>query len=212
MAGTSNYLQNKELDFELRGQAFSPVATEYVALFTCTNGAIARSTAYALNNTVTVTAADGHQHLYKVTTAGTTAASAPAYPGVSNEVITDGTAVLTEQTAALEAGTITEVSGGSYARSSIASSLTAWSGTQGAGTTVASSGTTATISNNAAVSFPTPTANWSTLPVQVCGFMTFDALTAGNPLRFGLLTANQNISTGNTVSFAAGQLTIVFDK
>lgn len=212
MAGTTNYLQNHELDFELRGQAFSPVATEYVALFTCTNGVVARSTAYALNNTVTVTASDGKQHLYKVTTAGTTAATAPTYPGVSNEVITDGTAVLTEQTSVLEAGTITEVSGGAYARASIASSLAAWSGTQGAGTTAASSGTSATISNNVAVNFPTPTANWSTLPVQVCGFMTFDAATAGNPLRYGLLTSNQNISTGNTVSFAAGSLTIVFDK
>ncbi len=212
MAGTSNHLQNLWADFELRGQAFTPPATEYVALFTCTNGAIARSTAYTVGETATYVAADGHNHLYKCTTAGTTASTAPAYPGAPNEVITDGTAVFTEQTSVLEAGTIVEVSGGSYARVGIASSLTDWSGTQGAGTTVASSGTSATISNNVAIAFPTPTANWSTLPVQVCGFYLYDAATAGNPMRYGMLTANQNISTGNTVSFAAGELTIVLDN
>lgn len=214
MAGTTSYLQNKEMDFELRGQAFTPVATEYVALLLCTNGAIARSTVYAVGNTASYIAADGRNHLYKCTAqTAATAATAPAFPGASNEVITDGGVTWTEQTSALEAGTAqVEPAVGAYARASIASSLTAWSGTQGAGTTVASSGTSATISNNVVVSYPTPTAAWTTAPAQVWGFCTYDAATAGNPLRFGGLTANQSINTGNTVTFAAGQLTIVFDK
>lgn len=44
----------------------------------------------------------------------------------------------------------TEVTGGSYARVAVAGSLANWAGTQGAGTTVASSGNTATTSNNGA--------------------------------------------------------------
>jgi hypothetical protein len=40
-----------------------------------------------------------------------------------------------------DAGGGTEVSGGSYARVTVISALTAWAGTQGAGTTTASSGT-----------------------------------------------------------------------
>ena len=103
MAGTSNYLQNKLVDAELRAQPFSFPATIYVALTLCTNGPLARSTAYTVGQTVSYVAADGNNHLYKCTTAGTTAATAPAYPGASNEVITDGTAVLTEQTSELEA-------------------------------------------------------------------------------------------------------------
>src|SRR5690606_21366039 len=54
----------------------------------------------------------------------------------------------------------TEVTGGSYARVAVTSSLTNWAGTQGAGTTAASSGTSGTTSNNSAITFPTPTASW----------------------------------------------------
>lgn len=61
------------------------------------------------------------------------------------------------------AGGGTECSGGSYARAAIASSLTAWSGTQGPGTTAASAGTSGRISNNAAVAYPAPTADWGTV-------------------------------------------------
>jgi len=213
LAGTSNYLQNHLIDWELRAQVFTPPATVYVALLTCTNGAIARSLAYALNNTVSFIAADGNNHLYKCTTAGTTAASAPAYPGDLGEVITDGTAVFTEQTVALQANTAAvEPSGNAYARVAVLGALTAWAGTQGAGTTVASTGVSATTSNNAVITFPTPTGTWTVSPIQVWGFATFDAAIVGNLLRYGGLAANQIINTGNTVSFAAGALTISNDQ
>lgn len=215
LAGTSNYLQNKLIDWELRAQAFTPPATVYVALLTCTNGPIARSLAYALNNTVSFIAADGNNHLYKCTTAGTTAASAPAYPGNLGEAITDGTAVFTEQTVAIQANTagiVVEPSGNAYARVGVTGALTAWAGTQGAGTTVASTGTSATTSNNAVIQFPTPTGTWTASPIQVWGFATFDASTVGNLLRYGGLSADQVINTGNNVSFAAGALTISNDQ
>jgi len=214
MAGISNYLTNKLDDFELRGQAFTPPATEYVALLLCSNGPLARSTAYTAGQTVSMVAADGYNHLYACTTAGTSASTAPAYPGKTGEVITDGTAAFTEQGDVLAAAgtTLVEVSGGGYARVAVASSLTAWSGTQGAGTTAVSSGTSASISNNAAITFPTPTAAWQTSPQQVWGFATFDAATSGNLLRFGGLAADQIINTGNGVSFAAGTLVFKTDQ
>lgn len=215
LAGTSNYLQNKLIDFELRAQAFTPPATVYVALLTCSKGPIARSILYALNDTASFIAGDGNNHLYKCTTGGTTAGSAPSYPGVIGEAITDGTAVFTEQTVAIQANTagiVVEPSGNAYARVAVAASLTNWAGTQGAGTTAVSSGTSATTSNNITVQFPTPTGTWTASPIQVWGFATFDASTVGNLLRYGGLSADQVINTGNNVSFAAGALTISNDQ
>jgi hypothetical protein len=73
----------------------------------------------------------------------------------------------------------TEVSGGSYARPSITASLANWAGTQGAGTTSASSnatGSSGSTSNNNAITYAAPTANWGT----VSNFCLMDALTGGN--------------------------------
>ena len=95
LAGTSNYVQNNVIDWFLRAQSFSPVATTYVALLTASNGSIARSLAYISGQYASYIAADGNNHLYKCTTSGTTAESAPSYPGVLGEAITDGTAVFT---------------------------------------------------------------------------------------------------------------------
>ncbi len=214
MSGISNYLVNKQIDAELRGQAFTEPTSVYVALLLCSKGPLARSTAYAVNDTVSMVAADGYNHLYSCTAAGTSAASAPSYPGKTAEVITDGTAVFTEQGDVLANGgaSLVEVAGNAYARVAVASSLANWSGTQGAGTTVASTGTTAAISNNIAVTYPTPTGAWETGTQQIWGFATYDAATAGNLLRFGGLGADQIINTGNGVSFAPGQLVFKTDQ
>lgn len=214
MAGISNHLSNLSFDFELRAQAFTPPATVYIGLLLCSNGPLARSTAYTVGQTVSMIAADGYNHLYSCTTAGTSAASAPTYPGKTAEAVTDGTAVFTEQGDVLAASgaSLVEVSGGGYARVAVASSLANWSGTQGAGTTVASTGTTATISNNGTITYPTPTAAWETSPQQIWGFASFDALTSGNLLRFGGLAADQIVNSGNGVSFAPGQLVFKNDQ
>ena len=140
-AALSNYLQNKYIDWLLRGQTYSPPSTVYVAL-------------------------------------STTAGSASACG--------------------------TEVSGGSYSRVAVTSSLANWAGTQGAGTTAVSSGTSGQTSNNATITFPAPTAAWGT----IVGFCVFDASTSGNLLFYAALTTNKTVNSGDAApSFAAGALT-----
>jgi hypothetical protein len=107
-----------------------------------------------------------------------------------------------------DAGGGTEVTGGSYARVAISSSLANWAGTQSAGSTTASSGTGGTTSNNGTISFPTPTASWGT----VTSFGVYDAATGGNLLFYANLTTSKTINSGDTVSFAAGALTFQVDN
>jgi hypothetical protein len=76
------------------------------------------------------------------------------------------------------AGGGTEVTGGSYARVALVPSLANISGTQGAGTVVASTGTGGKVSNNGTLTFPAPSANWGT--VTAAG--EYDASTVGNLL------------------------------
>lgn len=102
-----------------------------------------------------------------------------------------------------------EVSGGSYARVAVTSSLANWAGTQAAASTTASSGTGGTTSNNAAITFPAPTANWGV----ITGFEIYDAASAGNPLAYGTLTASKTVNNGDAApSFAAGALTFQIDN
>lgn len=103
-----------------------------------------------------------------------------------------------------EAGTLTEVSGGSYARVAVTASLANWAGTQGAGTTAASSGTGGQTSNNAAIAFPTATAAWGT----VTHVALFDASTGGNAWIVIALTASRTVASGDPCSFAAAALTL----
>lgn len=108
-----------------------------------------------------------------------------------------------------DAGGGTEVSGGSYARVAVTSGLAGWAGTQGAGSTTASSGTDATTSNNAAITFPAPTANWGV----VTSFGLLDGLSSGNLLFYGALTTPKTVNNGDAApSFAAGALSIQIDN
>lgn len=100
-----------------------------------------------------------------------------------------------------DSGGGTEVSGGSYARVAVTRSLANFAGTQGAGSTSASSGTGGVTSNNAAITFATPTANWGT----VTHIAVYDASTGGNLVFHGALTTPRVINSGDgPVSFAAG--------
>lgn len=105
-----------------------------------------------------------------------------------------------------DSGGGTEVTGGSYARASVTASLANFAGTQGAGTTVASSGTGGQTSNNATISFATPTASWGT----VTHFGIYDAASAGNLLFWGALTISKTINQGDTVTFPAASLSVTF--
>jgi len=60
---------------------------------------------------------------------------------------------------------------------------------------------------NVTQTFVTPTGSWG----LVTHFGIFDAVTAGNLLYWNALTSSQTISSGNTVSFAAGALTVTED-
>lgn len=108
-----------------------------------------------------------------------------------------------------DTGCGTEVSGGSYARVAVTSSLANWSGTQSAGSTVASTGTDGTSENNAAITYAAPTANWGV----VTGFCLMDALTAGNAWVCSALTTNKTINNGDAApSFAISALTFTSDN
>ena len=102
------------------------------------------------------------------------------------------------------AGGGTEVGTADDLRVAIASSLTAWSGTQAAASTVASTGTAGRISNNAPVTYPTPTTNWGTVTHE--GLK--DAATAGNLMFWGALAAARTVNIGLLQSHAADSLAI----
>ena len=105
------------------------------------------------------------------------------------------------------AGGGTEVSGGSYAAQAIASSLTAWAGTQGDGTTSPSNGTSGKTSNNDPVIFPSPSAGWGT----VSHFRLDDASSGGNMLFWAAMDAPRTVAGGGPQPrFNAAQLSITF--
>lgn len=109
-------------------------------------------------------------------------------------------------------GTEVSTTNTAYARQAVTSSLTNWAGTQAAASTVASSGTTGTTSNNNAITFPTPQfsggVNWGT----VVAMGIYDAVTGGNLLFWAPLAANKTINVGDAApSFAAATLSIQID-
>lgn len=87
-----------------------------------------------------------------------------------------------------DAGTGTEVSGGSYAR-------------QAATFAAPSDGASST---SADINFPQATGNWGT----VTHFGIFDASTTGNLLYHGALTTSKTIETGDVFKIASGNLTV----
>jgi hypothetical protein len=108
-----------------------------------------------------------------------------------------------------ETGGGTEVVGGSYVRKAISSSMVNWAGTQAPASTTASSGSSATTTNNVAITFDIPTANWGI----ITSFALFDAVTGGNMLIYGALSANKTVNNGDAApSFAGGALSFQVDN
>jgi hypothetical protein len=87
-----------------------------------------------------------------------------------------------------DAGTGTQVSGGSYARQS----ATFAAPSNGASTT------------SADITFPTATGDWGT----VSYFGIYDASTSGNLLYHGALNNSKTIQTGDILKIEAGNLTV----
>lgn len=104
-----------------------------------------------------------------------------------------------------DAGGGTEVSGGSYARVAVTRSLANFAGTQSAGSTTASSGSSGQTSNNGTVTFPAPTGNWGT----ITHLGVFDASTGGNLLFWMALSASKIVNSGDQAPIiSAGQFTL----
>jgi hypothetical protein len=140
-------------------------------------------TNYAENKTI--------DHLFRTTTW----TPSTAYVGLMTSACSD-------------TGAGTEVSGGSYARVSVTKGDAQWKGTHGS-TTGDSSGTSGTISNAAAITFPAPTANWGT----VTHWGIWDAASSGNLLVCDDLTTSKTINNGDAApSFAIDALTIQIDN
>jgi len=89
-----------------------------------------------------------------------------------------------------EAGSVTEVSGGGYARQSVA---------------FTTSGNTT--SNNAAVEYPTATGNYGT----VTHVGVYDASTSGNLMAYAALSSNKTIETGDVFRVPSGDLDITLN-
>lgn len=89
-----------------------------------------------------------------------------------------------------EAGTGTEVSGGSYARQTIAFTVV-----------------DSLASNTAAVEFPTATASWGTITHAA----VYDAVSGGNLLASGALTTSKTIASGDVLRIPAGDFDISLD-
>lgn len=141
--------------------------------------------------------------LFRAQALGITGASAAAGTGPTTLYV----GLLTAAPSDSAAGT--EVSGGAYARVAVTSSLANWAGTQAAASTVASSGTTGTTSNNAAVAFPAPTGNWG----SVTHMAIYDAASSGNMLIYSALTTPKTVNNGDAApTFPISSLTFQIDN
>lgn len=107
----------------------------------------------------------------------------------------------------------TECSGTNYARVQVPCTMANWAGTQGAGTTVASNGSSGTTSNNNAITFPTPGTVGQTAWGQVVGLGMHDSLTGGTEIAFAPLGTPKTINNGDPAPyFPAGSLTFQVDN
>lgn len=94
---------------------------------------------------------------------------------------------------AASGASMSEVSGGSYARVAVTNNSTNWP--------AASAGSK---SNATVFTFPTASQNWGT----VLSFYIVDASSGGNVLYGADLVTSRAIDTGDTASFAVGAITV----
>lgn len=109
--------------------------------------------------------------------------------------------VALSSTAPTETGTnVTEPSAGAYAR--VSTSAGDWN--------AATSADPSVVTNANAITFPAATADWVS-GSDLTHFVLYDASTSGNVLGSGALTTAKAVLDGDTVSFAAGDLSISLD-
>lgn len=114
---------------------------------------------------------------------GGVASTPPAtlYVGLSTSTITDA------------GGNITEPSGNGYARVAVTNNATNFPAASGGAK-----------SNGTAITFPQASGSWGT----VIDFFIADASSGGNILGYGTLTVSKAVTSGDTLSFAIGELDI----
>lgn len=93
-----------------------------------------------------------------------------------------------------DGATIAEPSSGSYARK--ATSASDWSAASGGA-----------LSNAATIEFVQATGSWGT----ITHFALFDALTEGNMLAHGSLSASKTVDSGDIARFVTGNLDVTLD-
>lgn len=224
MSALSDFLENMLVDGLQRGGCLTTAGA--AGSSAVVKGLWASTTAYVAGDIVvphpSMTGAGGK--LLRCTTGGTSGSTTTLAVPNPGTTLTDGsvtwTAIATmpalnQLFVALftanptDAAGGTEVTGGSYARVSVASTLANWAGTQASASTTASTGTSGTTSNNGTITFPVPTANWG----SVTGMAVFDSLTGGNMLWWSALAANKNVNNGDPApSFAAAALSLQIDN
>ena len=99
-------------------------------------------------------------------------------------------------TAPSDSGGGVEVSGGSYARKSVTNNSTNWPAASGGAK-----------SNGTAITFVTATASWG----EVTAWGLFDDPSAGNLLYWGDLAVFKTVGSGDTATFAVGDIDITED-
>ena len=218
-AQASDYLENLMVDGLFRGGCLTTAgATGSTAVV---KGIWAASTAYSLGDIVVphanMTGAGGK--LLRCTTAGTSGTNnALAVPNPGS-TLNDNTVVWTAiatipaphqlyfglfTVAPSDSGGGTEltIGVGNYSRPAFACTLANWAGTQSAGSTSASSGTGGSTSNNNAITFPTPSADWGV----IVAFGVFDAASGGHLLWWDNLSVNRTVLNGDLApTFPIGQ-------
>lgn len=199
--GKTVHLKSSLLNQWFTGVTFTFPTTTYLGLLVCNFNSGAASPGYwttgiAVTTGTYVSPTTPNGHIYVCTTAGTTGSTEPTFPTGVGSTVTDGsTLVWTEATEYLLGINTTyppvEVSGGGYARQSLAQGTTDWNSAVVSPDNLGYQST-----NKIAVPYPAATANWG----LVVGWEFFDALTAGNGLYVGLVTTYQNVVSGNTVN------------
>lgn len=220
MSSASDYLENLLVDGVLRGGCLTTAGA--AGSTAIVKGIWTATTAYAAGDIVVphanMTGAGGK--LLKCTTAGTSGSTNTLAVPNPGSTLADNTVTWTAiatipaldtvyfalfTVSPSDSGGGTEVTGGSYARISYASTLANWAGTQSAASTTASTGTGGQTSNNNAITFAAPTADWGT----VVAVGVYDKLTTGNLLFWKALTANRTLLNGDPApAFAAAQFTL----
>lgn len=186
MAAKTAYLEKAFINTLLRGLATAVGGGNA----STTNILVTSSTGFNVGDVVQLTT-PGSLHRVTAVPDGThvtvspAAASAPTTGNVLRVAYAPPAIYLALFTVApSDAGGGTEVTGGSYARVQVSQLDASWA---------APSGTPSATSNSAAITFPSPTANWGT----IVAIGIFDAASGGNLLAWELQTPNKTVNNGD---------------